>query len=287
VCRDYSSHDRSGFTSTLLCAVTTRHPAARALRQPRRAPRLLAFGLSGSTFRRLVALDLVVCLITASRSATTHRPDCTGSTTPMSCIRMRRLDARLLVGRSHWLSSCVRSLRLAARLLVIRIASALLRLCCASVRAVSTLNFSSVGRAGSFRVPGHSVVRRDYLSRNRNGYIWPTPRVRVPRHVAWLVTRLVAPLVVDYSASHRLVVDYFASAAHPGASARRAAHHMARCAARRQLLQLAQAHRGLLRLRRASRCLGTSRGSSRGSRSSSTTPPRVGSSSTTSPPPCV
>jgi hypothetical protein len=36
----------------------------------------------------------------------------------------------------------------------------------------------------------------------------------VPRHVARLVTRLVAPLVVDYS---RLDVDYFAYAAHPGA----------------------------------------------------------------------
>jgi hypothetical protein len=44
----------------------------------------------------------------------------------------------------------------------------------------------------------------------------------VPR----LVTRLVAPLVVDYSALHRLVVDYFASAARPGASARRAAHRL-------------------------------------------------------------
>jgi hypothetical protein len=33
----------------------------------------------------------------------------------------------------------------------------------------------------------------------------------VPRHVARLITRLVAPLVVDYSASHRLVVDYSAS----------------------------------------------------------------------------
>jgi hypothetical protein len=30
----------------------------------------------------------------------------------------------------------------------------------------------------------------------------------VPRHVAWLVTRLVVPLVVDYSASRSLVVDY-------------------------------------------------------------------------------
>jgi hypothetical protein len=39
----------------------------------------------------------------------------------------------------------------------------------------------------------------------------------VPRHVAWLFTRLVAPLIVDNSASHKLVVDYFASAARPGA----------------------------------------------------------------------
>jgi hypothetical protein len=97
------------------------------------------------------------------------------------------------------------------------------------------------------------------------------------------------PLVVDYSASRRLVVDYFASAACPGASARRTARHAAHRAARRRLLQLAQARRRLLHLRRVSRCLGTSRGSSRGSsrRSSSTTPPRAGSSSTTSPPPRV
>jgi hypothetical protein len=63
----------------------------------------------------------------------------------------------------------------------------------------------------------------------------PTPRDRVPRHVA----RLVARLVVDYFASHRLVVDYFASAVHPGASARRAARHAARRAARRRPLHLA------------------------------------------------
>jgi hypothetical protein len=42
----------------------------------------------------------------------------------------------------------------------------------------------------------------------------------VPQHVARLVTRLVAPLIIDYFG---LVVDYFASAARPGASARRAA----------------------------------------------------------------
>jgi hypothetical protein len=88
----------------------------------------------------------------------------------------------------------------------------------------------------------------------------------VSRHSA----RLVLPLIVDYSTSHRLIINYFASAARPGASARRTARHTAR----RRLPRLAQARRRLLRLRRASGCLGTSRGPSRGSsrRSSSTTP---------------
>jgi hypothetical protein len=113
----------------------------------------------------------------------------------------------------------------------------------------------------------------------------PPPRVRVPRLVAQLVTRLVAPLVIDYSASCGLVVDYFASAARLGASA----HHLARRVARRRLLHLTRARRRLLHLHHTSGCLGSSRGSSRGSlrRSSSTTPPRTGSSSTTLPPPRV
>jgi hypothetical protein len=55
--------------------------------------------------------------------------------------------------------------------------------------------------------------------------------------------RLVAPLVVDYPASRRLVVDYFVFAAHLGASARREARHAARRAARRRLLRLTQARR--------------------------------------------
>jgi hypothetical protein len=79
----------------------------------------------------------------------------------------------------------------------------------------------------------------------------------LPRHVA----RLVTLLIVDYCALRRLVVDYFAYAMCPSASARRAARH----AARRRLLRLAQARRRLLRLCRGSGCLGTSRGSSRGS----------------------
>jgi hypothetical protein len=121
----------------------------------------------------------------------------------------------------------------------------------------------------------------------------------VPRHVAWLVTRLVVPLVVDYSASRRLVVDYFAYAARPGASARHVARHAARYVDRRRLLRLVQACRRLLCLRRPSECLGTSHDSSCGlsRRSSSTslphaglsltTPPRAGLSSTTSPTPRV
>jgi hypothetical protein len=62
------------------------------------------------------------------------------------------------------------------------------------------------------------------------------PRVRVPQHVVWLVARFIVWLVVDYFAScklfARLVIDYFAYAARPGASTRCAA----RRAARRRLL---------------------------------------------------
>jgi hypothetical protein len=142
----------------------------------------------------------------------------------------------------------------------------------------------------------------------------PTPRVRVPRHVAGLVTRLV----VDYSTSRRLVVDCFDYDVRLVASARRAARRVARCrllrlrrasgclgtsrlvvnyftysarpvvsarraacrVTHRRQLRLAQARRRLLRLCRGSGCLGTSRSSSRGS--SSTAPPRAGSSSTVS-----
>jgi hypothetical protein len=80
-------------------------------------------------------------------------------------------------------------------------------------------------------------------SRRSSSTTSPTPRVRVPRHVA------------------RLVVDYFGYAARPGASTHRTACITAR--------------RRLLRVRRASGCLGTSCGSSRGSSSTTSTTPRV------------
>jgi hypothetical protein len=289
--RDYSSPGRTGSTSTTPCAATTRLPVAQALPQPCHAPS------RRSISRRSVALALAVRLVTASRGATTRRPDCTGSIALMPCIRTRRLAARLLVGRSHWLSSCVRSLRLAARLLVVQIASTLLRLCRASgclgtsrgsssttsptprvrvprhvARLVTRLvvdYFDYAVRPGaSARRAAHHATRRRLLHlRCASGCLGtsrgsprgssrrlssttprragsssttlPPPRVWVPRHVARLITWLVTPLVIDYSASRRLVVDYFTSSAHPGASARRAVRHTARRAARRRLLRLA------------------------------------------------
>jgi hypothetical protein len=94
--------------------------------------------------------------------------------------------------------------------------------------ASGCLSTSRGSSRGSSRRSSSTTPPRAGLSSTTS----PTPRDRVPRNVA--------RLVVDYSASRRLVVDYFASAARPG-------------------------------------CLGTSRGSSRGSSccSSSTTPSRV------------
>jgi hypothetical protein len=81
----------------------------------------------------------------------------------------------------------------------------------------------------------------------------------------------LAPLIVDYFASRRLVANYFTYAVRSVASTRHAACRVTH----RRLLCLAQARRQLLRLRRASGCLGTSRGSSRGSSSTTSPPPRV------------
>jgi hypothetical protein len=230
----------------MYASTATLPPYATALRQLLRAPRVLVSRSHRLYFNNTVHRDY-------------SSPGRTGSTSTMPCAATTRLPVaralpHALSHRSTSRRSCVRSLRLAARLLVVRIAPALLRLCRASGRAVSMLDFSSVGRTGSRRVPGHSIVRRDYPSDGRNEYTSPTPHVRVPRHVAWLV------------------VDYFAYAARPGASACRAA--------RRRLLRQRRAfgclgmsrgsssttlprpaRRRLLHLRRASGCLGTSRGS--------------------------
>jgi hypothetical protein len=105
--------------------------------------------------------------------------------------------------------------------------------------------------------PGASARRRLLCLRHASGCLSSsrgslsttstTPRVRLLWHVARHVAWLVAPLVVDYFTSRRLVVDNFAYATRPGASARRAARHAAR--------------RRLLHLRRTSGCLVSLRGS--------------------------
>jgi hypothetical protein len=88
----------NGSTSTMSCAATT-------CVRPQRL--YINYAVRHrSTSRQSVALALAVRPITPSRGATTHRPDCTGSTAHMSCIWMHRLDTRLLVSRSHWLSPC-------------------------------------------------------------------------------------------------------------------------------------------------------------------------------------
>jgi hypothetical protein len=228
--------------------MTTRLPVTSALRQPRRASRLLVSGCTRSTSTPPCAaatrLRLHALYVNLAVRRNYSSPGHTCSTSTSSCTASTRLHSpgcrdlpRLL--RLHRASGCLGTSRGSS--------------CGSSHRSSST----------TLPRPGSSSTT--------------PPRVRVPRHVARLVMRLVAPFVVNYSASPRLVVDY--STACPGASARRAARHVARCAA----------HRRLLRLRRASGCLGTSRGPSHGS--SSTTPcaatSSCGHAGSTSATPCV
>jgi hypothetical protein len=225
------------------------------------------------------------CLVHTARrsyvSTTTSTLPCAAATSPPSAaaLHQRRCVLRVLVSRSQRLyinyavrrdysSPAARALRRPHRAPRLPVSG--------RTRSTSTSSCAATTRLRLHALYVNLVVHREYssplswLQRSTS----TTPHVRVPQHIAQLVTRLVAPLIVDYSG---LVVDYFTSAARPGASARRAARHAARRAA----------HRRLLHLRHASGCLGMSRGSSRSSSrpSSSTTPPRAGSSSITSPPP--
>jgi hypothetical protein len=157
-----------------------------------------------STSRRSVALALAVHSVTASRGATTRRPGlhrlyCTYVVHPNEPSRRSTSRQSVTPALAVCLVNplCVVTTRLA-------VATDIVRLRCAS-GCLST-------------------------SRGSSSTTSTTPRVRVPRHVARLVTRLV--------------VDYIDSATRPGASARRAAR------------------RRLLRLCCAIECIGTSRGSS-------------------------
>jgi hypothetical protein len=139
--------------------------------------------------RRLIRLRRASgCLGTSRGSSSTTSP------TPRIRVprHVARLVMRLVVDYFAYAARPSASVRRAAR-------CRLLRLC---------------------RASGCLGTSRD-LSCGSSSTTSPTPRVRVPQHVAWLVARLV----VDYFASCRLVVDYFACVVHLDAPSRRSSSH--------------------------------------------------------------
>jgi hypothetical protein len=211
---------------------SARRPVARALHQPRLAPGQPVSPLDFSSVGR-----------TGSRRASGHYV----SRRDYSSSGLHRLYCAYAVhpDAPSRRSTCRQSVALALAV------CPLIPLCVVITRLAAATDILHLRRASGCLG----------TSRASSSTFLPTPRVRVPRHVA----RLVARTVVDYFASRRLVVDFFAYVARPGTSARCAARHASR--------------RRLLRLRRASGCLGTPRRSSGGSSRRS--------SSTSSPTPCV
>jgi hypothetical protein len=201
--RDYSSPGCTGFTSTMSRAVSP-----------------LDFSSVGRT---------------GSHHASGHCVSRCDYSSFGLCRLYRAYTARL--GASARRAAC-HAARHAARRRLLRLAQArhrLLRLAQARHRLFH-LRCAS-GCLGSSRGSSHGSSRRSSSTTPPHAgsslTSSPQPCVWVPRHVARLVTRLVVPLVVDNSASRSLVIDYFASAARPGASARRAARHADRRVARR------------------------------------------------------
>jgi hypothetical protein len=179
--------------------------------------------------RRLLRLRRASWCLGTSRSSS--------STTSLTlCVRLPRLVVDYFASRSVLSTTsptpCVRVHRHVARLVARLVVDYF-----ASCRLVVDYFAYAAPPDASAHHAAHHTARGPLLrlrrasgclgtSRGSSSTTSPTPRVRVPRHVG------------------RLVVDFFAYAARPGASARRASH------------------RRLLRLRRTSGCLGTSRGSS-------------------------
>jgi hypothetical protein len=86
--RDYSSPGSSGFTLTTSCTTATRHLTARALPQPRCAPRLLV-----SRLQRLY----INCVVRHGYSSTGR----TSSTSTSSCTAITRLPVTPSLHRLH------------------------------------------------------------------------------------------------------------------------------------------------------------------------------------------
>jgi hypothetical protein len=304
-CRRGSVHHHSRSSGYHHLAVRRDYssPAARALRRPHRAPRLLVSGrtcsmstspCAATTCLRLHAL-YVNLVVHHEYSSPLSRLQRSTSTTPR--VRVPRLVARLVAplvvdysasrrlvvdyftSAARLGASARRAARLAnrraARRRLVRLAQARRRLLHLR-RASGCLGTSRASSRGS--------------SHGSSSITSPMPCVWVPRHVARLVSWIVARLVVDYfaytarlgasacRAAHRLssttsptprgqvprhvawlvaplVIDYYAYAARPGASARHAARH----GVRRRLLRAPQlplaATLALLQPRCASRLL--------------------------------
>jgi hypothetical protein len=221
----------------LLCLAQARR---RLLRLVQARHRLLRLAQARRRLLRLRRASRCLCTLRGSsrgssrRSSTTPRrtgsssttPPCTGSsssTSPPPRVRVPRHVARLIT-------------RIVARLVVDYFTYAT-RLGALARRAAHRLSSTTSptprdSSRGSLRCSSSTTPPHAGLSSTTS----PPPRVRVPRHVARLVSRIVT----------RLVVDYFAYAARPGALARRAARHVASRAARRRLLRVAQSHCRLL-----------------------------------------
>jgi hypothetical protein len=107
--------------------------------------------------------------------------------------------------------------------------------CVATIRLPASAALHQLRRAS--RCLGTSRGSSCGSSRGSSSTTSTTPRVWVPRHVARLIARRRllrlhrASGCLGTSRGSSLVVGYFAYAARPGASARRATRHVSRCAA--------------------------------------------------------
>jgi hypothetical protein len=237
------------------------HPGASARRGTRRATRHAARRRPGASARR-TARRRPLRLRRASGCLCSPR-GLSSTTSPTSRVRVPRHVTRLVVDYFAYAARPGASARRAARRRLLRLHRA--SGCLNTSRGSSCRSSSTTSPTPRVRVPRH-VAR--HIARLVVDY-FDYARVRVLRHVARSssttsttsrvrVPRHVARLVTRLVAP---LVVYFDYAARPGASARRATRHAARRAA----------HRRLLCLHGASECLGTSRGLS-----STTSPtPRV------------
>jgi hypothetical protein len=179
-------------TSTLSCATTTSPPSVEALLPLHRAPRLLASVRSSSTSTMLCAASTrlpAVVALLQLRSASGFLDSSRGSSSTTPPMLRDRVPRHVVRLVVEYFAYVARPSASAHR----------------AARRAARRRLHRLRRAIGCLGTSRGSSRSSSLTTS------PTPCVRVPRHVT------------------RLVVDFFAYAARPGASAR----HVARCAARR------------------------------------------------------